>query len=216
MFKRIAIPALVLIVITGFAWYIKDFFTTQGYAPFIAVEYLEPTDIDTVLFLKDRDQASGGLRMKASNRPEVLLYDPSNKVITKVGSKEWELSTEKEVACAEPEDPENYLVRAHGTYILGIKSDPEKKKLAVLSAYGPQTPGFSVFPGLGGTGMIWGTRYLEIKRFPGFESVGKPFRINIPNSVNDPYFCWSDKSRFLVVHHESSNISVVDNFANSE
>lgn len=191
-------------------WLSLDHFLTDRYAVSFEPRYVTPTafDPDTALLLK-QDENANTLLITARSRPEVFKYD-SNRQVTRIASGEWSSSGATEIDCGQQLALEEYSGEYYGQFLLSARSSLDHQFIAVLSAYGPRAPEIEILPNLGGSGRILGTRYLELRRSPDNERIGRPIRINLQSDVIQPSLCWTPSARYLVVHDQANSISVVD------
>ena len=208
MKRNTSIIVLLALAMVFCGWYFEDVFLTAGYAPSFRPGLA--TTSETSLLIKNRNAAGDGLLLRPRGHEDVFLYDVSKKLIQKVNSEEWEQSDEKELICFGLSD--EYSGSSYGHYVLTSHKSPDNTRIAVVSAYGPRAPEVLSFPGLGGgEGRIMGTRYLEVRKLPENELVGRPVRIDLLWYTNKPDMCWSDQAKFIVVSYEGTNFSVVEN-----
>lgn len=164
------------------------------------------------LLLIRRASPNGHLLLKILNEDKVFLYDIDKKTVTQVDVLAWHGSTEKVSVCdstigTRSENEQSFNTSAK--YALAFNESPDRSKVAVYTAAGPKTPGFSIFPGLGGGSRYYGQRYIEIKTNDTHKSdLAEPVRVQ---DLTAPGLCWShDEDIVLLYDTYHFDFSVLD------
>lgn len=214
--RKVVLASLSALFVVILIWYFQDILLTDGYASSVIPDFVPPAKNEVqVLVLKNADPTGKTLLLKTTPQLQFFAYDSSSKLISETDHGTWEKSQERELDCWEQYPAHDYVGRSYGHWILNARRSLDNNQIAVLSAYGPSLPGFSLHPGLGAADKIWGTRYLEFKETSGFSTIGKPVLIDIASNISRPSLCWSEGARYVVVYFQGkdfgSTVSVAEN-----
>jgi hypothetical protein len=157
---------------------------------------------DNKLLLLRREWKGGPLLLKVLNEEPIVRYHFDTERSEKSDLASWQSATEPVTVCGGSFSvaPEEEVTKydTYGKYALDGAYSASNARLAIISAYGPKMPSFSLIPGLGGGRNIWGQRYLEAKNGqPPFANLRKPIRMADDWSQS---LCWTGEEDAVIYY----------------